>query len=403
MTPTNDHGNVISTVRKALAHLNDPRYLESLPYFENLTVDEEGMLSRGQALCSLLRLSIEAVAPRGEGTKSMLDSRAHEILFRYAIGKQTIIGISMQLGISQRQAYRELQRAADAVAWQLGLLSRDTLPSGDSGPSSYGSEGEIPDELERLMASDNQTVDLGMLLQDVGSSIRELAERRQVGINVKCETSQAQVSANRVMLRQALLNLSSHLVGHASGQADIGFHLTRSDTHAQISLGPFTHSGDEQAIPNEPFAVAIHLLDLLDLEWCFYPMDGGMSSIRIELPLIKRRTVLIIDDNKDLIALFRRFLRQEPYTVIGANSNNALAEFDRLQPDVVILDVMMPDQDGWEILRVLRAREQCSLPKIIVCTIINDPDLASVLGANGFLNKPVRRDQLVGMVRSVLT
>jgi len=271
MSPTNNHASVVSTVRKALAHLNDPRYLESLPLLGDLAIDGEGSLSRGQALCSVLRMSIEAIAPRGEGTEGTLDPRVHEILFRYAIGRQTMISISMQLGISQRQAYRELQRAVDAVAWQLGLLSASADSGDESGALPQESGAKIPDELERLTESEDQIVELGMLLRDVTDSIRELAEERQVMIQLEYDAPQAQVSVNRIMLRQALLNLSSHLVGHASGQANVRFRLTCSDTHARIDLGPLPHLDGEQAIPNEPLAVAMHLLSLLNLDWRFSP------------------------------------------------------------------------------------------------------------------------------------
>jgi len=68
---------------------------------------------------------------------------------------------------------------------------------------------------------------------------------------------------------------------------------------------------------------------------------------------------------------------------------------DRIHPDVVILDVMMPDRDGWEVLQTLRRSKAGSEARVLVCSIINDPQLAKALGADGFLHKPVDRASLL--------
>ena len=68
---------------------------------------------------------------------------------------------------------------------------------------------------------------------------------------------------------------------------------------------------------------------------------------------------------------------------------------DRIHPDVVILDVMMPGRDGWEVLQTLRRSEAGAEARVLVCSIINDPQLAKALGANGFLHKPVDRASLL--------
>ena len=103
-----------------------------------------------------------------------------------------------------------------------------------------------------------------------------------------------------------------------------------------------------------------------------------------------------MDDNRGIIALFTSYLRQLPYHVSGATSAaEALEILQRSRPDIVILDVMMPDRDGWEVLEKLRARRSEDRPYILVCSIINDPELAMALGANAFLSKPVSLGQLL--------
>ncbi len=61
----------------------------------------------------------------------------------------------------------------------------------------------------------------------------------------------------------------------------------------------------------------------------------------------------------------------------------------RLSPQIVVLDVMMPQMDGWEVLGRLRQHPRTAHLPIVVCTILSQRDLASLLGASAFLRKPI--------------
>lgn len=64
-------------------------------------------------------------------------------------------------------------------------------------------------------------------------------------------------------------------------------------------------------------------------------------------------------------------------------------------PDVILLDVMMPHQDGWQVLQRLQAQVGTQHIPVIVCSVFDDPELARSLGAVDFLPKPVSRLQLL--------
>jgi len=107
--------------------------------------------------------------------------------------------------------------------------------------------------------------------------------------------------------------------------------------------------------------------------------------------------VLVIDDNADMLELFKRYVQGTRYTVVGSqNPAEALALAEKLAPRIIILDVMMPDMDGWDILMQFREQAQTTQEKlassyipIIICTILPQEGLAHSLGANAFLQKPV--------------
>jgi CheY-like chemotaxis protein len=67
----------------------------------------------------------------------------------------------------------------------------------------------------------------------------------------------------------------------------------------------------------------------------------------------------------------------------------------QLQPEVIILDVMMPGIDGWELLQRLKTLRETQLIPVIICSVINDPELAFALGASQYVPKPVTREALL--------
>ena len=101
--------------------------------------------------------------------------------------------------------------------------------------------------------------------------------------------------------------------------------------------------------------------------------------------------VLIVDDNDLMRTLLRGILRSEHYQIIGEARNGLLAlEFiGRTKPDIVFLDVMMPEMDGLETLQNIKRR----YPEIVVVMITGNPSVENVQesiqgGASGFIIKP---------------
>jgi CheY-like chemotaxis protein len=106
--------------------------------------------------------------------------------------------------------------------------------------------------------------------------------------------------------------------------------------------------------------------------------------------------VLVVDDSPDFVLLLERFLRGYPYQVVRAgHAEEALRLARDAAPDFIVLDVLMPSQDGWDILQHLRALEQLDAVPIIVCSVLSDPTLARSLGADYSLTKPVTQRALL--------
>jgi PleD family two-component response regulator len=124
--------------------------------------------------------------------------------------------------------------------------------------------------------------------------------------------------------------------------------------------------------------------------------EGGDWIVELMLPAVEQAEVLVIDDNQDTLRLLQKYLTGTRYRFVGVSEpERALASAEQTDPRVIILDVMLPDVDGWELLERLREHPKTSSIPVIVCTILPQEELALHLGAAAFIRKPVSRQRLL--------
>ena len=114
-------------------------------------------------------------------------------------------------------------------------------------------------------------------------------------------------------------------------------------------------------------------------------------------------TILVVDDERNIVQLAKIYLRNEGYTVeTAANGREALEKVRQVGPSLVLLDLMMPELDGWEVTKQLR--KAGDVPIIILTARDDDVDkvVGLELGADDYVTKPFNPRELVARVKAVL-
>jgi two-component system, sensor histidine kinase and response regulator len=113
--------------------------------------------------------------------------------------------------------------------------------------------------------------------------------------------------------------------------------------------------------------------------------------------------ILVVDDNPDNITLLQTILEEEGYRVLVASSGQeALQEMRHELPNLVLLDVMMPEMDGFEVVRRIRRDRRFRSVPIVLITAYDDPFMERGwrLGADDFIRKPIEYDELMERIRN---
>jgi PAS domain S-box-containing protein len=115
-------------------------------------------------------------------------------------------------------------------------------------------------------------------------------------------------------------------------------------------------------------------------------------------------TVLVVDDDPAMLDLFGRFLEGEGFLVVTASSGEeGLARARDLHPTAIVLDVMLPIMDGWDVLRAIKQDTAIADVPVVMVSTLDDHQMGYALGVSDYLTKPIDRHQLLTILEKYRT
>jgi len=388
---------LIPRVRDALRHLYDNTYLEHHPLTGSLAspmASGQGF-SRSRAIRILLLDAIEALRPPAGTPASDPAWRSHRILTARYIDSSSSAEAMRAVSLGRSQYHKEHSLALAKVAEILALGQTQRQRAASEGRSHWGRHSLLRKEMASLGGrKPAERIDLTKMIGGVLSMFGPMV--RQRGLKLAYDPISADkvpvVYSNTVILRQLLVQV----VGDVVRKAEWG--------RLQVTLGPLSESVQlliratvaspvKEAVLDPTASELAGALGMTIEERHLRPLasdDVNQVEIALRISTSRRGLVLLIDNDRDLGDLFKRYLVGQRWNLIAVqDADQGTRSVEQLQPDVVILDVIMPDRDGWDVLARLRDEETIRDIPVIVCSVLQQPELALTMGADMFLPKPV--------------
>lgn len=404
------HEQLIAALRSALHYLYDPVHLRSSPLVDLLGLDEH--FDSATALQTALTAAIRALKPDADAPPQSRAWRVYDILHFQYIRQLSREAVATQLGISERQLRREQRVALEVLAQQLiPQFEQNYVPAVDEDENPLaqtaavaqtaevgGAEQALSEELLWLKKRTAEApIGLSAALAMVQQLVRPLADQWQVSLQLDVAPALVDHPVPPLLLRSILPTILSVAIPRA-GPWPLTIVATQGPRRLTISVR--SHASQPQAALNEKELAGLQTAETVAHfhgAELIVPRSATTGMIAtLSLPSLAPLPILVIDDNADWLELQQRYVVGSHYQLTGtSDSLRAALLAAQLQPAVILLDVMMHNVDGWQILSELRHDPATAAIPIVICTILPVADLALALGANAFLQKPVTQEQFL--------
>jgi PAS domain S-box-containing protein len=287
---------------------------------------------------------------------------------------------------------------------------------------------------------------LSRLIDEVKTLVQPMMDKNGNRLVIECPPDIGSLRTDLTKLKQSLINLLSNAAKFTKG-GEVKLSLSRTVNGAGAPQVSFTVSDTGIGMTQEQLdrlfqaftqadssttrnfggtglglTITRHFCTMLggDIEVTSEPGSGSRFTIRLpdrtirseateldqesrQVPLTGKSThtltVLVVDDDPTVHDVLSATLRREGYKVLHAVDGDEAVEIMRkTPPDIVTLDVMMPNVDGWSVLGIMKSDPALQHIPVIMLTIVDDRNLGFSLGASEFMTKPIDRARLVALI-----
>ena len=390
-------------LEEALRHLHDPDYQPCEALCAAIGCDFGDGIPAVRA--AILR-AIEGLRPSPSSPPAAPSKQVYDLLYNRFVLKLTQEETAYRLNVSRRTVNRLQHKAAHALAGALWSHSQTAervardLPQGDdvlptventSGAQTPDWRSQMQRELDSLQTkAPDAWCDVEEGIGNVLGFVDSLASK--LGIHVEARSVQSGLVAaiHPVLLHQVLLSVLRRFAPFVS-DGQVAVYARLEDGNVKITLTGATAVTD--GLSERSLTSGIPTSKDVSIEAC---VDGTQAFVWISVPSMGKVTVLVVDDNEDMARFYRDCTIGTRYHIIHVAQGGDLFEaIDATKPDIVVLDVMLPDVDGWRLLmRIHEDPATRSIP-VIICSVVQEEDLALSLGAARYLPKPVRPREFI--------
>lgn len=387
-------------VRDALLHLYDLAYLQTHPLVTISGVAETGSVASGKLLRQAMLDAIGALHPGAGIAATSRAWRSYRILeLRYVAGNE-VEDVIEEVALSKRQYHREHNRALQAVAsilwegWQ--LANRWTEVTSRDGATAPSDVSLARLEAEHLAAESKAArIDPLEIVHGVASLLQPLCAARGITLRLSLPGHLPTVLGDRVALRQALLaTLTQVVAAVGSGSVEVVALRRGRQVVIRIDCPVATHleSGQLGVDESRPFVEALGG----DLSVSPPSSLPGHWIIDVSLRATSGPVLLVVDNSGDFITLVRRYLSDEGWEVVGASDvDEAYRLVLERPPRAILLDVVIPGRDGWDLLLELKKTPSTQDIPVLICSVLHESGMATSLGATAYLQKPIAQAKLL--------
>jgi len=385
-----------------LPHLYDPAYRVPEPL---LAIAGCGAERGYECACAAVIRAIDTLRPAPDVPPSARQRRLYLLLYHRFERSLTQEETSELLGLTSRHLRREEQEAISLLLRRLLELSPAPIPeewragmergrsttdeSGEPAPPAWRSQ--MQQELAWLQrGAPSSVADVAEAVERVAELGRALSTQRSIEMVVEPLGARSLAIIHPSVLLQVMaMTLEAFLTRMSKGS--VRFAVERTGSRITISL-----TASPVAAGEPPDLEPLRSILATQNGSCSANRQGEELAVRLELAAAEDVHVLVVDDNADMVYLYRRYTVGTRFSVQHFEGQEPLfRHVEANPPAAIVLDVMMPDADGWQLLTHLHEHPLTRSLPVIVCSVIKGEQLALALGAARYLAKPITRNQFL--------
>jgi CheY-like chemotaxis protein len=385
----------VEQVQDCLSHLYDYAFLQDHPVVALLTPDSAAS-QRVQVFRQTVIDAIEHFSPGSKIDFHSRQARTYNVLVLRYIEGHDPQDVLEQLAFSERQYYREHRRAIDALSralWE--RIQNDAQADGNAAPLQNIS---VQSEIQRVLSHPDTAVgNLKSFLDGVSAAVSSLARAHDIKVEAYAD-SPSLIGLDLATLRQAVILITASLLPYTSSGSTLIVEGSTSDDETLITLLLTLKNSEDAALIPDLLAQQEslqYLLQALEVHIDAAPEDDGTFQVALSLPR-RKHTILVVDDNPDVVDLFKRYLVGQHYQILSAfQAEHAITLARDEQPELIVLDIMLPGTDGWEMLQNFKNHPATKHIPVLICSVLEVPEVARSLGGDDYLRKPPGRSDFL--------